>query len=441
MKKDFFTSSHSLIISSVLVYIIMLFLNILTPYVADDYVYMFSFFDKKPIAEGTLIDVAKSMYVHSYKMNGRILSHSIEQIFMFFPKIVFNLINAGVFTAVIYNIYKIINYKNEPNSILFILITMVVWIFTPVFGEVFLWQVGSVNYLWSILLGLAFLSVYIIKYVYNKDIIKKRYQVLLFTLLSFIMGTYSEVTSFICIISAIILFLLTIISGNKKKMSYLLIPLFFSILGYIVLLKMPCELQAKQAEININSFISNFNTITKLLKDNFIYLYIVYGIFFTIGAMQKISHKKLIVSALLAISSVIAGYMLIIATYIPQRCFLLTTIFLIIACGILVPELIKTKYKIIPYITASIITILFLFSFVEGGMDILNSKYQVMQRENYIEEQKKQGNLDIDLNLIKATTKYSAFYDTVDLQINISDTWPNSQMSKFYDLNSITGIE
>ena len=52
------------------VFAVMLALNLMTHYTADDWVYMLSFSTKEPIRH--IRDIFPSMVVHSYRMNGRI---------------------------------------------------------------------------------------------------------------------------------------------------------------------------------------------------------------------------------------------------------------------------------------------------------------------------------------------------------------------------------
>ena len=51
---------------------LMLALNILTPYICDDFTYNLNFSTKEPL--GSFLEIFESMYAHSYKMNGRLIS-------------------------------------------------------------------------------------------------------------------------------------------------------------------------------------------------------------------------------------------------------------------------------------------------------------------------------------------------------------------------------
>ena len=57
------------------IFALMLALNILTPYICDDFTYDLNFLTAKPLA--SFWDIFPSMYAHSYKMNGRLISHGL----------------------------------------------------------------------------------------------------------------------------------------------------------------------------------------------------------------------------------------------------------------------------------------------------------------------------------------------------------------------------
>ena len=76
---------------------LMLTLNILTPYICDDFTYRINFLTKEPL--GSFLEIFESMYAHSYKMNGRLISHGLAQVFMLLPPLVFDIVNAAVFAG------------------------------------------------------------------------------------------------------------------------------------------------------------------------------------------------------------------------------------------------------------------------------------------------------------------------------------------------------
>ena len=82
------------------VFALMLVLNVLTPYICDDFTYRLNFLTKEAL--GSVWEIPESMYAHSYKMNGRLISHGLAQVFMLLPKLAFDVVNAAVFTGTLY---------------------------------------------------------------------------------------------------------------------------------------------------------------------------------------------------------------------------------------------------------------------------------------------------------------------------------------------------
>lgn len=136
-------------------------LNQLTGLYADDYSYAFTFGPDggidlhAPVAFSNLFD---SQYNHYFAKNGRTIAHGLEHLFLCFNgKWVFNLCNAAVFAAFIYRLQVV---SGKRNWIYALFITFLLFILTRQFGQVFLWQLGALNYLWAGLFNLLFLSAF-----------------------------------------------------------------------------------------------------------------------------------------------------------------------------------------------------------------------------------------------------------------------------------------
>ena len=76
--RDWNASASSLRIAAGLCFLAALLLNAMTPYLSDDYYYMFSFATDERIR--TLGDIVPSMVSHATFANGRLVSHSLEQV-------------------------------------------------------------------------------------------------------------------------------------------------------------------------------------------------------------------------------------------------------------------------------------------------------------------------------------------------------------------------
>ena len=81
--------------SVLLVAIFILILNRLTPYVADDYTYMYSFADGKKMT--SIGQIFSSLWEHYMSVNGRIIPHFFVHLFVMNSKIIFDIVNTLFF--------------------------------------------------------------------------------------------------------------------------------------------------------------------------------------------------------------------------------------------------------------------------------------------------------------------------------------------------------
>lgn len=139
------------------VFLVMLLLNILTVKVMDDYLYAFSFETGERITN--VFQIFPSMYRHYFTMNGRLIVHFLVQIFELLPAIIFDVLNTFMFCVLIALIYYYSYYRmtKKHNALMLTGIAAMLWKFTPAFGHAFLWQDGSVNYLWPAVFVLLYL--------------------------------------------------------------------------------------------------------------------------------------------------------------------------------------------------------------------------------------------------------------------------------------------
>lgn len=138
-------------------FLLVCLLTTLTPYVTDDYKYFFIFYTDERVA--SLGDIVTSMVAHWYSWGGRVMAHTLVQLFLWLPKVIFNVANAAMYVWFVYLIYVFVQPKCKTISLsLLFAILAVLWLWTPTFGETILWLTGSCNYLWGCTLMLAWLS-------------------------------------------------------------------------------------------------------------------------------------------------------------------------------------------------------------------------------------------------------------------------------------------
>lgn len=431
---------HGVAIWLGMMFVVLFFLNSITPYVADDWVYTLSFATRESIEH--ILDIVPSMYIHSSHMNGRIISHGIVQLFYIPPAVIFDLCNSLVFCMVLYISYRICTLRAKRNLLLLVAFSMGFWYLLPAFGQVCLWQIGSVNYLWALLFGLVYLCPFIRFYVCSDNLKWNVWKKIIFTVFSLLVGMYTEITSFIVLMLAVLLILSSV--KRKSLRTWLWFPVFSAAAGYLILLRMPAEMQAKQSAMTFDILLSNFINASEMLLHNMFPILILWVLLVAVVRYRKGNIQKIWLSVLFAFGAISANYMLIVAAYYAERCMCTTTLFLLIACGILITDPVlankRNRFgKAVPYGGFLILLLAFAVSFAVGSRDIWTTHTSFQERESRIAQYIANGITDVSLPCIQASTKYSAFYGIIDLNTEIRDTWPNSQMAKYYGLHSIIG--
>lgn len=418
------------------IFLLLLLCNFLTDLVADDFIYIYSFENGERITG--IFQIFGSIKAHSLIMNGRFFAHFFAQLFLLLPKWIFNILNSLIFTGMIYLIYKISSFK-KANNLMILGIFSTVWIFSPTFGQVFLWLDGSCNYLWAYFLGAAFILPYVNSFSNNK-FIKSTAVKVLFIILSFISGAYSENSSaaFICV--AVLLFFVNLVFFKVKPKIYEILGIIFSFAGYITLYLSPAQWSNKSAEFSVHTLLLNFSTALDMYK-NFAPVLIFWIVAFVISLYAKSDIKKILLSVSFLAGSLLSNFMMTLASYYDSRSSVSSLIMLIISLFILLSEIFETNYQISVSALISVLLLFAIYYVCIGVKDIYVTHSAVKVNEQTITECIKKEQTDIELPVAVPQTKYSALYGIRYLSTETAETWPNDSMAKYYGVDSIIGIE
>ena len=96
-----------------LVFCWMLLLNCLTPYLADDYTFAYAFDTGERLH--SLPQLISSLVFHYHEWSGRVIVKFFAQGFTMFPKLLFNVCNAGMFMALGLVLYKLAVGQRSQN--------------------------------------------------------------------------------------------------------------------------------------------------------------------------------------------------------------------------------------------------------------------------------------------------------------------------------------
>lgn len=413
---------------------LMLTLNILTPYICDDFTYRINFLTKEPL--GSFPEIFESMYAHSYKMNGRLISHGLAQVFMLLPPLVFDIVNAAVFAGTLLLAVRL--GTGERNGLFLLLSLCLFWNFLPVFGQVVLWQVGALNYFWSLTALLLFVAPELLRFLEGRELLKKKWHWAAFCVCGFFFGWYSEIASFVGLCMVPCLLVLDALMNRRKLQLYLFLPVLTGAMGYIVMLSMPAQSANKAAALTPELLMQRFTVCNEMLKEYLLVLLILFGILFLSALVTKGPRKTTAVSALFALAGVCANYMPLAASYYPERCLCVPVLMLIMAILFLWTPISRGRGFHNFCLACLLIFCLTLPSGLTGCRDILSCHRQHVRREQLISEAIKNGERDVVANVVIPETGWSGYWGIRDLTED-PETWPNHSMAGYYGLDSLIG--
>ena len=436
-----FSAKKVFFASIIILFLLMLILNFLTPLIADDFSYSFCLGGKRV---GDLRDVFEYQVHHYLTWGGRSVVHGIAQTFLIFPKYVFNIFNTVVYLLLTLLIYKhIVGKERKYNPVLYIFINMLIWFGLPVFGQNILWLIGSCNYLWATTIVLLFL----LPYRLSLDVQKKSnsiFKSILMLVLGIIAGWTNENTA-AAMIFFIGLFILYKIYFKEKLSAWNITGLIGAICGFIIMIIAPGNRVRSEQFVDRRGFVSilyhRMLDITNNLSNFLLPLIIILIIVSVIGYYYG-NHKgkQLIKTFFYTCTSIVSVYSMLLSPSFPSRSWMGPVIYMIIAIGIAYNS-INTKEKFIQTIIIYILPItllIYIFSFAATIIDTKNLNHDWNLRIKYIEEEKKIGNFDLEVYRIYSYNKHSALYELNDLG-NDSKKWPNTSIARYFKLNSIKG--
>ena len=220
----------------VLFFLLMFFYNTFTPLMTDDYFMSFVWpvgAEINALSENarkiaSFSDIFDSLKGYYLTWGGRLPGQSFIMFFLWQEKFYFNIANSFMFVLLITEIYWLahegkLTFKFDASYIFWIFFSL--WTFNIAFVDTVLWLSGSCDYLWPLVLLLAFLLPYVRDY-YDGDSLKQDKIVMSagMLFLGLLAGCSRETLVF-----WIIIFLSTWLYHCKKKR----VLQFWKITGYI----------------------------------------------------------------------------------------------------------------------------------------------------------------------------------------------------------------
>ena len=432
------SSRKGFYIAAAVIFVFMLLCNCLTPYQADDFYYHFR------VDNGALLkniaDIAPSMKAHAEVLNGRLVAHSLVQLFEMLPKMLFNLINSALFLALIALVVRYIGFGELKGSAWgYILVFAALWVFTPAAGEVYLWLDGSINYLWAIAANLVFLLPYFVLYSDGREM-KGAVKKIGFIVLAFLCGAFQETASTAAFLLSAVFMLLVRFSPlcGKRRVNWVYIAgTVASFAGLLFMATRSAELGVKSSS---ESFVSLYIGFTNMMA--FFLRFApgigLYVVSLTLCIINHADLKKIAASAVFFLGFLCAVGVMVLARIFPDRCAAPALVYLVMANAVTLLELARGKYKVAFRCFAALLCTALLYFSVLGVADITSTFAQFKVNEASVLAAIDAGEDEVRLPYLYATTKYSVAYS---MTFPSPLDWVNQYMADYYGIARIEGYD
>lgn len=442
------------------IFFIMIALNSYTPYVADDFTNMYTKGDVRVSSIADVIYNQKGRYVGT---NGRTVAHTIGALLLMLDKYLINFLNTIVFCLFIYFIYRFSRlndyfgiditskkYKkliaknkygrNLYKAFYILLSFLAIWYFTPVFGQNYLWVMGSANYLWTSVIILG-----IILFIREMAILKKTLESVPLTLFiiifSFIAGWTNE-SSVPAMIVIVLYYLVKMKKENTRGIIYIVFMLVNMLVGFIVMITAPGNFVRMKYFREPGSLIEKLAFRYSNMSGRFIkYLLVLFMINLVFLIIARLFYiKKNMEPEVYCFAGFISYFSMILSPTFPPREAISSVIFFVISIIMCISVIGRVNIKVgTTILTICIILLGYNFSETFPEAILANSKYfdEFNARELVIIDNRTLNKVEnIEVLPLKTDNKYVAAYGLEDCKENHND-WINSSLSRYYGVRSI----
>lgn len=417
----------------------MVFLNIKTPLIADDFVYTFIFGTSMPVMN--LGDIVNSQISYYTTWGGRVVAETLTQLFMFWGKDVFNIANSFCYIIFCLAVYFLAAGRRIRFELL-LLTTVLVWFFTPMFGQTVMWLTGSCNYLWCgtiILLALIPFRLY-------EERQTKRLSSIWFAMmmipLFFISGITNENTAGAMIL-IMIMFGAVYFKRKIRIPAFAYTGLFFSTCGFLCMIFAPgnnLRVENESAVAEVTMMVGSNPIITRL--SYFAYnlyalmpLVILAAIAFVLLRNEK-DRSAWTNFGIFTVAATAAMLVMLLPPKFPPRAMFGLAAFLIIAVVYalgqlkLTPERIK-KFVLIP---GCAVMVFYVMSWGYVGVDAITVNRQYLARVQIIQEHKNEEFIEVPE--IVPLSSHNGMSGLKDVQLD-PNHWVNRALADYFGVPNI----
>ncbi len=414
------------------VYLVMLVLNLMTPMAGDDYAHYYGM-DGEHIR--SLSQIVENLEDLRQNTNGRVLAHFFVYLMQIPPRGLFRMLNAAVLPGLLWLLLRYLPGEKRSRLRWFLLGAMLLWLFLPSFGEIFLWLTGSCNYGWGLpLLFAALLPFY--RAAAGAEPGGKNWQTALWCLCCLACAAYNESNGVSLLAAAFLLGLSVWI--REKRLPWRLTAAFAcGCLGFLLLISSPATLATRVGGLSLLSLVQGMKASLGWLETCLMPLYLFYALLMAWAIGRGVDRRLLLASAALLLGGLASVLALSAAAYLVGRSFAACSCLTIAACLVLAVGLPAEdrRGRVAP--AAALLCVLFAFSFLRGTGDVLSLYLQSRERTAAVCEARENGRRELRLRPYVTSTGYAEIsYEELE---ESPEFWYNELLAKYYGFDKIYG--
>lgn len=368
--------------------------------------------------------------------NGRFVAHGLVQLFMQFPKEVFNIANTVTFILVGLLINLIARKRvQEVNPIYLLGTYCAMFFFLPDFGRAVLWLSGSFNYLWMAVLYLGYF--WFLRWQY----LPKKHMGIFTTfmiILAFLVGATNENIGPVFLV---ITYFYYVCSKNPRIKQYTYPCTFSCLAGFILLLTH----NTGEAASEKGSTFQIGTIIHGLVKYDGILLAIAVSLILILSFQNHFRridlNSDIMIVGVLTAGALASIGALILSPQIPPRTYFGSVVLLITACLVGLNRLIQlTKLTwVIPVVCTLMISLVAFQRYSKIYPKLLSNYSRFYTAEQAALDAKKHHQKNIYVPGMNYACSYSAYNETAYLEAgsNPNTLWENTWMAKYYGLKRV----
>ncbi len=425
----------------------------LTPYMSDDYFYMF-----EARKASSLWDLIKQQYGEYLSNSGRVVGQFNIRLMLSADKWVFNLLNSVMFLALVLLMYHNIRRKRKYDIFVLLMILVFLWRYAVSFGQTMLWICGACNYLWGSVFILGFVTFYR-HFLDRADQIKKPALIaaaaFFFGILA---GWCNENTSGGGLV-LVLLFAANFVWDRKKEKKKAFYPfMFFGVagmcLGLVGMVSAPgvrnrSQMMGDEEYTGIVGLMSRIYkatvTIRELFFELFILLMIALVVLVLIKKIKSWTDIRKSETVLFVIAAAATAYALILIPTPTDRAFFGAGIFLMIAVIQAIAdtrEQQELSLKAARYSLVSILCLWLFFTYMENLVNLARIYREENERIEMIRADKADPEGDGIVIVPRLREAFANPYSNMHESDMTDDKnyWINVFYEIYYDVGNITAI-